>query len=156
MALPKMADHVAATKRGPGRPRRTTPTVAEARRAAELREVTLTVTGAPRTKKNSRRHVKGRNGNIIPLPSKAFSEWQRRCAITPELVLPDARYNVRAIFYRDAERGDACGYYQGLSDLLQHYDVISNDKWLVSWDGSRLAIDRDNPRVEVTLTPIGD
>jgi hypothetical protein len=154
MTLPKLRDHVRKLSGGHGS-KTHPPRLTLERAAAEPREVSFTVTGAPRTKKNSRRHVKVR-GNLVPLPSKAFADWQRKCAITPEIVLPDVPYNVRAIFYRDAERGDACGYYQGLSDLLQHHDVISNDKYLVSWDGSRLAVDRVNPRVEVTLTPIGD
>ena len=64
----------------------------------------------------------------------------------------DSPHNCRALFYRDAARGDAVGYYQGLADLLEKRGVISNDKWLVSWDGSRLEIDKENPRVEVTLT----
>ena len=65
----------------------------------------------------------------------------------------DTPHNIAAVFYRDANRGDAVGYYQGLADLLEKFGIVSNDKWLVSWDGSRLRKDKLNPRVEVELTP---
>lgn len=32
--------------------------------------------------------------------------------------------------------------------------VITDDKWICSWDGSRLLVDRVTPRVEVILTPM--
>lgn len=55
---------------------------------------------------------------------------------------------------RDADRGDLVGYLQGLADLLEKRGVVANDKWIQSWDGSRLAKDKANPRVELTLTPL--
>lgn len=62
--------------------------------------------------------------------------------------------NCAAIFYRDANRGDAVGYYQWLADALESAGVLSNDKWIVQWDGSRLAKDAKRPRIEVTLTAL--
>src|SRR3990167_9800113 len=49
--------------------------------------------------------------------------------------------NCRALFYRDANRGDFIGYAQGLADLLEKRGVLTNDVCLVSWDGSRLLVD---------------
>ena len=63
--------------------------------------------------------------------------------------------NCAAVFYRDAHRGDAVGYYQALGDALEAAGVVSNDKWLVSWDGSRLRKDADRPRICVVLIPVG-
>jgi hypothetical protein len=65
-----------------------------------------------------------------------------------------APYNCAAIFYRDANRGDAVGYYQGLADVLEKAQVITNDKFITQWDGSRLLVDRENPRVELVLTEV--
>jgi Holliday junction resolvase RusA-like endonuclease len=127
----------------------------------------LTIDGAPRTKKTHNRIVvvksKGRATRRIVLPSEAWESWAehsnlliaqqiRRAPIT--CPLPDRPYNCAAIFYRDAARGDAVGYYQGLADLLEKAKVVTNDKHIVQWDGSRLLIDRDNPRVELTLTEV--
>jgi hypothetical protein len=68
----------------------------------------------------------------------------------------DYPVNCRALFYRDANRGDAVGLYQGLADVLEHGGVVTNDKYLVSWDGSRLLKDSARPRVEVELIAIGE
>ena len=73
----------------------------------------------------------------------------------PSPVGTDAPLNCRALFYRDARRGDAVGYYQGLADLLEKRGVIENDAQLTQWDGSRLLLDRENPRVEIELTEVG-
>lgn len=62
--------------------------------------------------------------------------------------------NCRAVFYRDANRGDFIGYAQGLADLLETRGLILNDSQLVTWEGSQLLIDRQNPRVECWLEAI--
>jgi hypothetical protein len=71
-------------------------------------------------------------------------------------ILPrTAAYNVRATFYRDRNGpGDAVGYYQGLADLLEKRGIVANDRQLVSWDGTRITLDRDRPRVEVRLEEV--
>ena len=71
------------------------------------------------------------------------------------MTVPRYLANCMATFYRDAERGDATGYYQGLADVLQEIGVVTDDKHLTQWDGSRLLVDKANPRVVVTLTPVG-
>ena len=60
----------------------------------------------------------------------------------------------RAVFYRDAARGDLLGYLRHLSALLSHHGVIVRGRVLASFDGSRLARDADNPRTEVVLSPV--
>lgn len=126
--------------------------------------IRFTVYGAPRTKKTHNQVVT--KGRVRVLPSKAWTRWVKTAevvfakrddckdSIVDRAIVPDRDYNVSAAFYRDALRGDAVGYYQGLADLLEKRGIISNDKWLVSWDGSRLLKDRDRPRVEVELTDV--
>ena len=122
----------------------------------------LIVPGPPRTKKNSGRIVP-RGGRHIILPSEAWQTWcnavvpQLRAALARSGVRPIERpVNCAALFYRDAARGDAVGFYQGLADLLQHAGAVKDDKWITAWDGSRLLKDASRPRVELVLTPIGD
>jgi len=62
--------------------------------------------------------------------------------------------HVKALFYRDADRGDLCGYQQAGGDALEAAGVVSNDKIIDSWDGSRRLIDRQNPRVEIEVSPM--
>ncbi len=115
----------------------------------------LVVFGAPRTKKNSSRVVKAGRFTKV-LPSEAYERWEA-------MALPQMRIaragrppitedvNVRAVFYRDAARGDAVGYYQALADALEKAGVLVNDKQIVSWDGTRLSKDAKNPRVEIEI-----
>lgn len=97
------------------------------------------------------------------MPSEAWESWAS--ASLPQIAiqlrrnpvrcpLPDRAYNCAAQFYRDANRGDAVGYYQGLADVLEKARVVTNDKYITQWDGSRLLIDRANPRVELVLTEV--
>lgn len=138
--------------------------------------ITFTLPVTPRTKKNSRRHIKGRSKSTgktitVPLPSEQYDRMEADVAIWARTssVLDPARVsgpwgystlelaqplNCAAIFYRDALRGDAVGYYQGLADALEAAGIVANDKWIVQWDGSRLRKDAKRSRIEVTLTAI--
>jgi Holliday junction resolvase RusA-like endonuclease len=132
------------------------------------RVIALTVPGAPRTKKTHNRIIlvksRGRKPRRVVMPSEQWEAWakvatlgiagQLRKLAVGICPLPDRAYNCAAIFYRDANRGDAVGFFQGLADVLERAGVVSNDKWIVSWDGSRLFVDRKNPRVELTLSEV--
>ncbi len=124
----------------------------------------------PRTKKNSRVHATVR-GRTVPLPSAVYRvmetgivEWARLYFLPPAIgprkpvsfsgLLLAQPLNCAAIFYRDANRGDAVGYYQALADALEAAGIVSDDKWITQWDGSRLAKDADRSRIEVTLTAL--
>lgn len=62
-----------------------------------------------------------------------------------------ARVRCVAKFYRQAQTGDASGFYQGLGDLLEKRGVIANDSQIADWNGSELLKDSACPRVELTL-----
>ena len=136
--------------------------------------ITFVLPVVPRTKKNSRTHVRKRakTGNMItvPLPSGAYREMEGQivawahdipgnvlvgcvvwCACELNLAQP---LNCAAIFHRDANRGDAVGYYQGLADALEKAGIVADDKWIAQWDGSRLTKDANRPRIEVVLTAL--
>lgn len=132
-----------------------------------MTELPIWIDGPPRTKKTSNRVVflgqpcpacrRGRTPKV--LPSEAWADWHQ--SALPGLMLTAQRalrapiswpVSCAALFYRDAERGDAVGYYQGLADLLQDAQIVADDKWIVSWDGSRLFKDAQRPRVELVLS----
>lgn len=121
--------------------------------------------GAPRTKKNHSRIVGRNTGRMRLLPSEAHEEWERvalgsmygiRAAARKFGVgLPIAEdVNCRAVFYRQANIGDANGYYQALADFLQNAGIVKNDQQIKQWDGARLRKDSANPRIEVWLEAI--
>ena len=113
----------------------------------------------PRTKKNSGQFVsigKGEKKRTIILPSKAYREWEKQVLGEAKKqagsLAIDYPVNARVIFYRERATGDAVGYYQAIADVLQKAGVLKDDRYIVSWDGSRLAKDAVKPRVEVELT----
>lgn len=122
-------------------------------------ELHLVLYGPPRTKK-THNTIAWRQGKPKVIPSEAWMAWRDALKATGQLPateepLPDLPYQCSAIFYRDRDQGDLVGYQQGLADVLEELGVISDDKWIRSWDGSRLDVDRACPRVEITITPIG-
>jgi len=115
----------------------------------------LTILGAPRTKKNSSRVLTfGTRRKIVP--SEPYLRWRDAAVmqIPRALRLPDQPYNCRLLIYRERRTGDAVGYYQAVADMLEEAGVLSDDKWIVAWDGSRLLHDKHRPRVEIEITPL--
>ena len=118
--------------------------------------LTFVVSGAPRTKKTHNRVVRAGH-RLVVLPSSAWCAW-RDAALPALRQFAQVRgtvtwpVNCCATFYRDAARGDAVGYYQGLADVLQEGGIVDDDVRLVSWDGSRLKKDAANPRTVVVLS----
>lgn len=102
------------------------------------------------------------------VPSKTYRAWLKESRVefqgtVPPLPLLDQPYNCRAVVYRSRRIGDLIGYLQAVADFLQDKNigtkqipiyVLTNDKYICGWDGSRLEIDRAVPRVEVELTPM--
>lgn len=114
--------------------------------------VRLTIIGTPRTKKNSMQRT--RNGGLIQ--GKGWRDYERTAVITPTVQLPVGRYNVRALVYREANRGDLLNYLAGTSDLMEKRGVVTNDRQFLAWDGSRMFVDRARPRVEVEISDLED
>jgi Holliday junction resolvase RusA-like endonuclease len=117
----------------------------------------MTIYGAPRTKKTSNRILQfGKFKKIVP--SEQYIRWQ--ASAVPQMrvawagrVAVNYPVNVRAVFYRDANRGDLIGYMQALADALQTARVLEDDRFVVSWDGTRMRVDRKRPRVEIEIDP---
>jgi len=95
------------------------------------------------------------------VPSEAYRVWLK--SAMPQLLILKMKMvcipiampvNAAALFYRDALTGDAVGYYQGLADALEEAGILIDDKFIVQWDGSRLLKDRENPRIELTITTL--
>lgn len=124
----------------------------------------------PRTKKNHAQIIPNLARPILA-PSPEYREWER--AVRRELLRngtcikqtlgvrwvnePIAQpLNCQALIYRERRTGDAVGYYQAIGDVLQLFGIVQDDKFIVSWDGSRLLKDAEQPRVEITLTLIED
>lgn len=129
--------------------------------------IRLVIIGAPRTKKNHGRVIQ-RGKRRFHVPSEAHEAWataavfqlqvqaRRLPSDLPVVLLPyfTAPVNLCARIYRDADRGDAVGYYQAIADVLEDAGIVANDRLIASWDGTRLYVDRRRPRVEIDLSPL--
>ena len=67
----------------------------------------------------------------------------------------DYPVNVKSIYYRkNLVRCDLSNLHEATDDILVHYGILKDDnfKIVAGHDGSRVRIDRENPRVEITIT----
>lgn len=119
--------------------------------------------GAPMTKKNHQQILRTRDGRSFVAPSPEWQRYERdSLARLSEFVVQVGEYlpidypvQVMALFYRQANVGDLNNYQAGLADLLQAAQILADDKFIDSWDGSRKLKDAAAPRVEVEITRYG-
>ena len=120
----------------------------------------ITLYGDPRTKKNSMRAVGIRGRGVRLLPSKAFAVYETDCLkqITGDMKLAiNQPVNVRCVYYmRTRRRVDLSNLIEATHDILVKAGVLADDNSniVASVDGSRVMYDRENPRVEITITGV--
>lgn len=118
----------------------------------------FTVPGNPRTKKNSQIVV-----NHIPIPSKAYRDyardtavwWKHQAAVLRRPI--DYPVNVCCVYYMQTRRRcDLVNLLECSLDIMVEYGILQDDNCSIvaGHDGSRVLYDKDNPRVEVTITRI--
>lgn len=120
----------------------------------------LTIYGNPVTKKNSQRILYkftkfGRKTPFIA-PSKAYVDYETDCLrqIKRPLSPISARANVRCVYYmKTARRVDLANLIEATTDILVKAGVLADDnsKIVAAHDGSRVELDRKNPRVEIWI-----
>jgi hypothetical protein len=115
----------------------------------------LSLAVAPRTKKN--------HGRTVVTPSVAYARFEhhvreqlRDVVDALGLPLPDRRYNCAARFLVDNDRADTLGLMQGLADALQKARVVTDDRWLWTWDGTTQELAQLTPGVTLTIEPLPD
>lgn len=135
-----------------------------------IKPLTYTFPGEPRTKKNSQEiRYKGvrcptcHKGRIpFVSPSKAFLDYQKRAlwSLTgrarPCLIGP---VSVKCVFYMGTRRKiDLVNLLEAVDDILVAGEILSDDnsRVIVSHDGSRVLYDKENPRVEIEITEVGN
>lgn len=114
------------------------------------------------TKKNSQQiRINSRNGKRFVAQSdryKAFEDaagWQL-ATIRPDEPIEGPVRVEEVFFVPDKRRRDLTNLEESVDDILVKFGVISDDCWTVlhDHDGSHVEIDRDNPRVEITIHKI--
>ena len=120
----------------------------------------ITLIGRPITKKNHQQMVVAGNGRKFLIQSKAYRQYEKDClkqlmylykgkTITGQL-------SMKALYYMPTKaRPDLLNLLQATADIIEKAKVISNDKNIYSFDGSRIAgVDKLNPRCEITLEEV--
>jgi hypothetical protein len=134
------------------------------------------IMGAPRTKKNSAQIARTRDGRMFIVQSEPLKKWTADARVQLQAAWgrrPALEHGVNlcATFYRDKDIGDLGNYLAALCDVLQRQrkyikaartwavewpGIVADDRLILGFDGSRLKVDRDRPRVELTLTSLRD
>lgn len=112
----------------------------------------------PRTKKNSQRVVTNpRTRAPMILPDPKYKEYEKEAGWF--LKKPDQPItepvNVKCTFYRDSRRRvDLTNLLEAIDDILVKYGILADDNFeiIAGHDGSRVKVDRDNPRTEIEIT----
>jgi Holliday junction resolvase RusA-like endonuclease len=118
----------------------------------------LTIHGQPITAKNSQQIViAGKRPCIVASKAaKAYFKEARQQLSMISYKPFDGPIEISAIYYMaNARMPDLTNLMAATHDILEKAGVIVNDALIESVDGSRRGgIDRDNPRVEITIKKI--
>lgn len=123
----------------------------------------LTILGVPRVKKNNQQVVLARSktGKYYPkkVDTPAYKRWHKNSIDQilkqkPSLEI-DFPVNLACRFYMDTtQKVDLSALYEGIQDVLVELNVLEDDNYTIvaSHDGSFVAVDKANPRMEITIT----
>ena len=124
-------------------------------------KLNITLTGAPRTKKNSQRIIRIGRGSRI-LPSEAYLDYAKECEaqlLVQRAVNAGIDYpvNVCCVYFMPTRRKvDLVNLLEATCDILKENFVVLDDcaSIVAGHDGSRVEYDKLNPRVEIEITRI--
>ena len=116
----------------------------------------------PKTKKNSQRIVMNRKtGRPFLLQSEEYTQYEKDCRYF--LKIPDKPIdypiNIKYTFYRKNNiRCDLSNLIACCDDVLVKYGILVDDNFhiIVGHDGSRVKIDKENPRTEIIIYKEGE
>ncbi|MBO4284284.1 MAG: RusA family crossover junction endodeoxyribonuclease [Clostridia bacterium] len=116
-----------------------------------------TIPLAPVTKKNSNRILTGRKGNKYIAPSEQYEVYARSAGwfLRPVPRTPiDSPVTVKCLFFvPDKRRRDLTNLLEAVDDVLVENHILADDCYaiLASHDGSRVFVDKENPRTEIYI-----
>lgn len=124
-------------------------------------EIKLTVRGNPAPKKNSQKIMRGASGKPFVAQGDRYRRyaeaavWQLKTKRPPEPITTPV--NVQCVYYRQTRvRCDLVNLLEATCDILVEAGILADDNFhiVAGHDGSRVLIDKDDPRVEITITEV--
>lgn len=119
--------------------------------------IKITLPVNPRSKKNSQEIVfNKRTGHRMVIQNKRYTEFEKECKKhLPKLSVPiNEPINLQCNFYVcDARKRDIANYLEAIQDVLVKYGILEDDNYNIvsSLNNCSMEIDRDNPRIEITI-----
>lgn len=113
----------------------------------------------PRSKKNSQEIVfNKKTGHRMVIQNKKYTQYEKECKKYMPTLSQNINFpvNLQCNFYvNDARRRDIANYIEAIQDILVKYGIIEDDNYNIisSLNGCSMEIDRENPRVEIIITP---
>lgn len=124
------------------------------------------IIGNPITKKNSQRLIV-RNGRPYIIPSKQYKDYEKEALFQliqygvkdySQFYYPiNVPVNVCCRYYMQTRRKvDLANLLEGSLDILIEAGILDDDNCSIaaSYDGSMVFYDKQDPRVEIEITPI--
>lgn len=114
----------------------------------------------PKTKKNNQEIIiNKKTGKRMVIQGEAYRQYEKDAGwffkVPKEPISQPV--NIKCIFYRDSSRRcDLTNLLEAIDDIMVKFKIVKDDnfKIIVSHDGSRVFVDRENPRTEITITAI--
>ena len=120
----------------------------------------ITIPVVPRSKKNSQQIIiNPRTKKPMIIQSKLYANFERECGLYLKKYKCNIDYsiNLKIEFYvPDKRRRDIANYIEAIQDILVKYEVLKDDNYNIvySLDGTRIHVDKENPRVEIEITKL--
>lgn len=117
----------------------------------------------PRTKKNSGQIINNsKTGRAFLLPSKQYLQFEKECLpylrrVKAETGIINYPVNCECLFYMPTRRKvDLPNLLNAIDDAMVKAELIADDNRdiIAGHDGSRVYYDKENPRIEITITKL--
>jgi Holliday junction resolvase RusA-like endonuclease len=114
----------------------------------------------PRTKKNNQQIlINGKTGKPFVAQNAKYKLYEQEAGwfLKKPSKPIDQPVQVKCLFYRDSKRRcDLTNLLEAIDDILVHYGILADDNFSIiySHDGSRVFVDKENPRTEIVIEDI--
>ena len=116
----------------------------------------------PKTKKNNQKIIRNnKTGALMIIQNDRYKQFEKDAGwFLKKPASPISEpVNIKCVFYRDSRRRvDLTNLLEAIDDILVKYKIIADDNFEIirGHDGSRVFVDKDNPRVEIEITTLAE